>query len=62
MTKEGILKTSKNESVEKGEEYRQLNREIRNDMKKAKEDWISEKCNDIETNLSKTIVKKHINW
>ena len=52
------LKKSKNESKEKGDEYRQMNKDIRSDMKEAKEAWISDKCSDIETNLSKNNSKK----
>ena len=42
----------------KKKEYKAVNKSIREDMNKAKEDWISEKCNDIESNLSKNNSKK----
>ena len=52
------LKKTKKESEEKEEAYRQLNKDIRNDMKGAKEEWIKDKCVDIESNLAKNNSKK----
>jgi len=39
-------------------EYKDIKKSIRNDMNKAKDDWISEKCKDIGNNLSKNNSKK----
>ena len=58
MTKGENSKRQKKESEEKEEAYRQLNKDIRNDMKGAKEKWIQDKCADIETNLAKNNSKK----
>ena len=52
------LKKTKHKSEEKKKEYNAVNKGIREDMKKAKEDWISEKCSYIESNLSKNNSKK----
>ena len=56
--KRRVLKASKNDSEENKEEYRQLNKDIRNDMRNAKEDFISEKCSNIEENLARNNSKK----
>ena len=51
-------KKYKDNSPEEKEDYRKINKDIKNDMKKAKEGWISDKCSDIETNLAKNNSKK----
>ena len=52
------LKKTKKKSEEKKEEYKDIHKAVIDDLNKAKEDKISEKCIKIESNLSKNNNKK----
>ena len=57
------LKYKKNNKDRDGiAHYRTVNQEIRKGMKKAKENWIGEQCQNIADCLKKTIAKRHISW
>ena len=43
---------------EGSEKYREINNNIKKYMKKAKENWVGEKCNEIEENLRKNNSKR----
>ena len=46
------LKKSKGDP-EGAQEYRKINKKIKKEMKKAKQDWIDEQCRDIEESLNR---------
>ena len=52
------LKKTKYESEEGAHKYRQADKQVKMRMLKAKEDWISDQCNDIEQKLEANNVKK----
>ena len=52
------LKKNKNKSVEGRAQYRTANQKIKKDMKKAKENWIEEQCQNIDDSLKKSNNKK----
>ena len=52
------LKKTKYESEEGAHKYRQADKQVKMRMLKAKEDWMSDQCNDIEQNLEANNVKK----
>ena len=51
------LKKKRNKA-EGANEYREANRRIQKAVKKAKEDWIGDKCEEIETCLNKNNSKR----
>ena len=46
-------KTKKRYKAEGAKEYREVNKRIQKEMKKAKEDWICAQCEEIKTCLNK---------
>ena len=52
------LKKTKYESEDGAHKYRQADNQVKMKMLKAKEDWISDQCNDIEQNLEANNAKK----
>jgi sorting nexin-29 len=52
------LKKSKYESDERADMYRKADKQVKTSMLKAKEDWITEQCNAIETNFKTNNTKK----
>ena len=46
---------------EESEKYREVNNDIKRCMKKAKESWIGQPCNEIEENLRKNNSKRATN-
>ncbi|XP_071487324.1 uncharacterized protein [Diadema antillarum] len=52
------LKQSKYGSDEGADKYRQADKRVKKSMLKAKEDWITDQCNDIERNLKANNTKK----
>ena len=57
------LKNKKNNKDRDGmSQYRAVNQEIKKGMKKAKENWIGEQCQNIDDCLKKNNNKKAIRW
>ena len=52
------MKSGRNESEEKMKEYRDINRDIKHSMSRAKENWVEGKCRDIEHDLTCNNTKK----
>ena len=52
------LKQQKYTSTEAGPEYRKVNREVREKLKAAKEEWIEEQCKNIEKGMMSGNSKK----
>ena len=52
------LKKTKYESEKGAHKYRQVDKQVKMRMLKAKEDWISDQCNDVEQNLKANNAKK----
>ena len=52
------LKKTKYESEEGAHKYRQVDKQFKMRMLKAKEDWLSDQCNSIEQNLKANNAKK----
>ena len=52
------LKKSKYDSVEEADKYRQADKRVKMNMRKAKENWVAEQSKDIEKNLKMNNTKK----
>ena len=52
------LKKSKYDSIEEADKYRQADKRVKMNMRKAKENWIAEQCKDIDKNLKLNNTKK----
>ena len=55
------LKKLKHGSTEGAEKYRQADKDVKMSMRRAKEEWIANQCNEIEDNLSRNNTKKAYN-